>query len=356
MLDDLRESVSGFAGRYLDAKNPNRVTAREAAKDAELKRRRTAMALDALQGSQLLRAGETGQVAQLLGDRLKYLQDNGIDSSDTEQAMMLLQQGDLDGLQNAFDTVVNTGAAAGLLELPAAGGGEWKPMTPKVDAAAGTVTIETAPQQFESVPIKGYTPPPPEPAFDAEAQRKYLTDARKNITSLRAGMRDTEVAFGNLENAYKQGNKVGDMALVIQLMKTLDPSSVVREGEQVQVQKTASITDQAWNLYTSLTGEGSLTPEQRREILGIGREFYQGQKMATDRAVFEQLQYAEADGFNIEQVLGKGATERWQARVYQTKLPNGETINFSLYDILDKAQRTGKRPADYMREKGITLN
>jgi hypothetical protein len=125
MLEEFNKARKSYGNSVLDALDPQREVARQATQDAELERRRKAMAMDAMRGSQLLKAGQTGQVAQLLGDRLKYLQDNQIDASDTEQAMMLLQRGDLGGLQSAFDTVVNTSAAAGILDIPQASGTEW---------------------------------------------------------------------------------------------------------------------------------------------------------------------------------------------------------------------------------------
>lgn len=319
----------------------------------ESRARRQAMATDALQVNQLLKSGNIDAATMLVNDRLDQLGKLGADPSDTQRLADMIYNKDYESAIAATDSVIQAGAASGLLKLPGQQEG-WEPMAPKTSGSQ--MIVETAPGQFEARDIGGIATAPPEPEFDAEAQRKYLQDARKGITALKKDFRGTEQQFNKLEAAYNAKNKVGDMALVIQLMKTLDPSSVVREGEQAQVQRTAGITDSAWNMWTSLQGTGSLTPSQRQMILDIGSEFMDGQRMATDVAVFEQLKYAEADNFNIERILGESAAKRWrEPRFTAQNKVTGEPVSFSLYEVLEQAQEWGVRPADAINKLGISL-
>jgi hypothetical protein len=314
--------------------------------------RRMAMLQDAYQLNQMLEGGYIPQAEMLLADRLKQIKDLGGDPTHTLQAMQMLQAGDIDGLKASTRAIVDAGAAAKLLEIPGAEG-DWEPMAPKVKDSQ--MIVETAPKQFEARDIAGIATPPKEPEFDAEAQRKYLQDARKGITQLKGNFRETQAAFNKIESAANAGNPTGDLAMTIQLMKLLDPGSVVREGEQQMVRNTASIPDRLWNAYNAAKGEGSLSPEQRKEVLGMAQQFYQGEQMATDVAVFEQLAYANADGFTIERVLGEDAAKRWRRPDYTATAPNGEVISFSLSDVLSKARAEGVRPIDIINRLGLKM-
>lgn len=67
--------------------------------------------------------------------------------------------------------------------------------------------------------------------------------------------------------AAKTGNPAGDIALVFGYMKTLDPGSTVREGEQAQVANSGTIPQTVTNIYNKLlTGAGSLSPAQRAQF------------------------------------------------------------------------------------------
>lgn len=58
----------------------------------------------------------------------------------------------------------------------------------------------------------------------------------------------------------------GDMALIFNFMKMLDPGSTVREGEFANAQNTAGIPDRILNLRNQLLNGQRLTPSQREGI------------------------------------------------------------------------------------------
>ena len=58
----------------------------------------------------------------------------------------------------------------------------------------------------------------------------------------------------------------GDLALIFNYMKMLDPGSVVREGEFATAQNTAGVPDRVLNSYNRALEGTRLNPKQRKEF------------------------------------------------------------------------------------------
>jgi hypothetical protein len=89
--------------------------------------------------------------------------------------------------------------------------------------------------------------------------------------------------FQSLDDAYRGlqstiDGPTGDLSLVIGYMKMLDPGSVVREGEQEMVRKTAGISDVLWNQYTKVKEGSFLNPGQREDIRKQAESKWKGAK------------------------------------------------------------------------------
>lgn len=79
---------------------------------------------------------------------------------------------------------------------------------------------------------------------------------------------DIARSFNDVESAYGRINATdntaaGDLALIFNYMKMLDPGSVVREGEFATASNTAGVPDRVRNQYNNLMSGERLTPEQR---------------------------------------------------------------------------------------------
>ena len=70
-----------------------------------------------------------------------------------------------------------------------------------------------------------------------------------------------------------------DLSMIFAYMKMLDPTSVVREGEQMTARKTGAIPDYLWNEYERLTkGKDALLPKKvRSQFVTEAQRIYQGQ-------------------------------------------------------------------------------
>lgn len=105
------------------------------------------------------------------------------------------------------------------------------------------------------------------PAFDREQ------GLRKEIEGLAPvkGWRQVAPAVNSAFKTFSTNTRASDLDLVFAVGKTLDPDSVVREGEQVQIAKTGSLPDQIVGYISALNGGGRLPPETRRPLLEMLR-------------------------------------------------------------------------------------
>ena len=82
-----------------------------------------------------------------------------------------------------------------------------------------------------------------------------------------------ESQFKQLQDVILQKGATGaqGLATVFAFMKSLDPDSVVREGEQKQAQATGGFFDSIVSTLNDAVGKGKLTPQVRKNILDVSR-------------------------------------------------------------------------------------
>ena len=95
----------------------------------------------------------------------------------------------------------------------------------------------------------------------------------------------------------------GDVAAVFTFMKTLDPNSVVREGEFATAENTAGVWRKFWNLHNKLLRGERLTDDQRESFKGLGINLYQQNQKAVDNVRFNFEQIAGNQGLNIDNIF-----------------------------------------------------
>lgn len=76
-----------------------------------------------------------------------------------------------------------------------------------------------------------------------------------------------QAGYARVVAGANQDSKAGDIALVFGYMKTLDPTSVVRESEFSLAENVGSFGGRVQAFFDSIRGKGRLTPEMRRELL-----------------------------------------------------------------------------------------
>ena len=98
--------------------------------------------------------------------------------------------------------------------------------------------------------------------FDVESKlRREVLDSPEGKDYIGA-----RSSYKGIEFFVKNPSPASDMALVFGVMKTLDPTSVVKEGEQVQVRNTTNLPGVALN-YLQKVQSGKLLDDEQREDL-----------------------------------------------------------------------------------------
>lgn len=98
----------------------------------------------------------------------------------------------------------------------------------------------------------------------AKASEKTAIDAKdrlsinKDVTGLISGSNQIYKAAQDLKTLKSSSSPTSQLAAVFKLMKALDPTSVVREGEQDQARSTGGAADYLIGYVTKLQGGGSL--------------------------------------------------------------------------------------------------
>lgn len=173
---------------------------------------------------------------------------------------------------------------------------------------------------------------------DARAQYQDSAEARR-VSAMKFNREETlrkqissdpilkEAAKGKIGidravSMVDRGSGVGDEALLMSWQKGMDPLSVVRESEFARTQTGQGVIAKIDMMIKQATGQGRLTPEIRKEILGAMRDLqgsyskYAGSKLSTiDSAVRE---YA----LTPENVYGSFYTELAEP---EQPVPNSQT-------------------------------
>lgn len=102
-----------------------------------------------------------------------------------------------------------------------------------------------------------------------EAEAKF----RKEYSDQTKAYQDVKAAYGRIQSTDKSG--AGDIALIFNYMKMLDPGSVVREGEFATAETAGGAFAKVGNLYNKLLTGERLKDEQRNMFVKQSERLYQ---------------------------------------------------------------------------------
>lgn len=84
--------------------------------------------------------------------------------------------------------------------------------------------------------------------------------------------RDVKSAYGRV--LASQATAAGDLALIFNYMKMLDPGSAVREGEFANAQNAGSVSTAIRNIYNKMVSGERLSESQRKMFTGQAKSLY----------------------------------------------------------------------------------
>ena len=126
---------------------------------------------------------------------------------------------------------------------------------------------------------------------------------RKEYATLAKPYFDVRDAYARVEQSTKAPSAAGDLALIFNFMKMLDPGSVVREGEFATAQNAAGVPDQIRNIFNRVASGERLNDNQRGDFVGQARGLMQVQERQY-KAIQEQYRgIAQRSGIDPQNVI-----------------------------------------------------
>ena len=159
---------------------------------------------------------------------------------------------------------------------------------------------------------------------------------------------DAQAGYSRVVAGANQNSKAGDVALIFGFMKTLDPTSVVRESEFQLGESIGGLNQKVAAYYDSLRGKGRLTPEQRQELVAASTNQFGTYQTELDTFKADFGRKADQFGFDPEKTMltadrrpkeieleGKKIRVPMGTRIVQTKLDPASGKLISIYQMPD---------------------
>lgn len=112
---------------------------------------------------------------------------------------------------------------------------------------------------------------------DISKMQQTATTLRKEFDTLSAPYRTIRDSYSRVLAAADDPSAAGDLAIIFNYMKILDPGSVVRESEFATAENAAGVPDKIRNLWNkALTGER--ITYNRKDFINTAKKLYQSQE------------------------------------------------------------------------------
>ncbi len=312
-----------------------------------MENRQKAMFQDAQAALQLAESGNIEGVVKLGINRLQMLRqvaqfDPNVDPSDTQRITQLAiaaRNGETEALELLKDelrSTTETGMAMGFLAMPESStkvvgsflvddktgkvvfdASEEGPRERAQDQNGVLRYIDTGEPVFSQVAAIDRELSEQDKFERAKTIRSEITAANKDFSQL-AGSWDRIAASADDPSA------AGDLALIFNFMKMLDPGSTVREGEFATAQNATGIPTQIRNLFNRAQSGERLSESQRRDFFGQAENIFSASRERSDTITDEFVRLGEKYGLNRDDiVINRGESPTIQA---PTDVPVVESV------------------------------
>lgn len=181
------------------------------------------------------------------------------------------------------------------------------PLEPEIVERAARLRIPTTGRKREPVIADILTAE--RAAAEKREQKERPTtpaDLRREFQSLPVvkDMQQVATSFEKIAGSSETG--AGDIALIFNFMKMLDPGSTVREGEFATAASTGAVPDRVLHFYKKLDGD-KLPPSARAQLKDEARRVFEVQRGRYDAAAGQYRRLAGDAADDVVLDLGYGA-------------------------------------------------
>lgn len=237
------------------------------------------------------------QLEQTLQGFITESQARGGNPADSMQALQALQQGGVEGLSGLLGQAKKVFESQGLLKP------EGLSEERKLDIL-GQQKMELeklkGEQDLALAKLKAEFDAQPDKTKQSDSLRSEVVDINKRLK-----FDDTRGAFGRII-ASNDGTPAGDLALIFNYMKLLDPGSVVREGEFATAQNATGVPMRVINLYNQLLSGERLNPAQRQNFTDQADKIFKQSQSNFETAIKPILNIGKSRGLTQDDILGEG--------------------------------------------------
>lgn len=156
--------------------------------------------------------------------------------------------------------------------------------------------------------LQSYTTQRKKAIQEQEIETEKRVDALRKEFNNRQNVKDTRQAalgFAKVRAAVESDSPAGTVALIFGFMKTIDPTSVVRESEQDLLKKIDTIPQRfRQSIQSALISGQPLSKEKRLEILNAAQDQFLAQVDLVDRTEVKEFQnLASQRGLEADSVV-----------------------------------------------------
>lgn len=162
--------------------------------------------------------------------------------------------------------------------------GRWNPETGKIEKGTDD---EFAPATRD---------PGSDPVQRAKVLRNEFNDLSKEFFKVNE-------AVSRIRESATDPSAAGDLALIFNYMKILDPGSTVREGEFATAQNAGGVPERLRAQANKIASGERLSPEMRADFVNRGEKLFEGQKGIHEKRKSEYRRLATEIGADPSQVI-----------------------------------------------------
>jgi len=110
-------------------------------------------------------------------------------------------------------------------------------------------------------------------------------------------------SYKRISAAGRNPSAAGDLALIFNFMKMLDPGSTVREGEFANAQNSGGVDDKVRGTYNQIMNGKRLSPKQRADFLSQSTKLYSAQREGYNSISKQYTEIAGRQGLNAQNII-----------------------------------------------------
>lgn len=110
-------------------------------------------------------------------------------------------------------------------------------------------------------------------------------------------------AQNRVEASAQDPSAAGDLALIFNYMKVLDPGSTVREGEFANAENSGAAWQTVGRLYNKVMSGKRLTSSQRKDFIDRSRKLFKGMENQQIKNVNEYKRLAKENGIDFKRII-----------------------------------------------------